>query len=71
MNQQPPKSAALLRPKFGIGVLICIAIIIASQASGNVNALGMVLGGGVGILLGLTQLTRRPQAVVDDAGDGR
>lgn len=58
MNAKPPKKFAALRPTFGVGVVIGILIIFASQASGNDSALGMVLGGGAGILLGLTQLAR-------------
>lgn len=58
MSSKPPKKLAALRPTFGVGVIIGVLIILASQASGNDSALGIALGGGTGILLGLSQLAR-------------
>ena len=75
MNPKPPKAQRLLRPTFGFGVVIGVIIIIASQASGSTSALGMALGGGVGVLLGLMQLSRSGKEVVEaapeEAGQGR
>lgn len=55
---KPPRFAApivkVVRPKFGIGIVVGVLLILASQASGSESAFAMVLGGGAGIALGLT-----------------
>lgn len=53
MTVKPPKIG--LRPKFGIGILIGVLLVLTTQGTGNDSAFAMVLGGGVGIALGLTR----------------
>lgn len=74
MKPKPPQSIRILKPTFGIGILVGVGLVmVAFGSGGGDNVLGAVIGGGAGIALGLTQLTRKGLPSSDASGreDGK
>lgn len=60
--------AKVARPKFGIGILVGVLLVIGTRVSGSDSAFAMVLGSGVGLALGLTARSA-PEKFTDSAND--